>query len=209
MTPERWRRINDLFEAVCTLPRAERPAWLERCGADDSILQAEIERLIRADERADDFLETPAASTARDDFGDSGPAAGSRLGPYRVLPPRPVTTASRDHMPEIWGHLRVLARVGRGAFGEVFRAWDTRLDREVALKLLPADESDARALATSIIDEGRLLARVRHPNVATIYGADRIGDCVGLWMEFVNGRTLEEILQRERYSVPRKPSASA
>jgi Tfp pilus assembly protein PilF/TolB-like protein len=202
VTPERWRRINDLFEAVRTLPRAERPAWLERSCADDSDLQAEIERLIRADERAGDFLEPPPASMARDAFVDSGSAPGIRFGPYRVLPPRPVTTAARDHMPEVWGHLLVLARVGRGAFGEVFRAWDTRLDREVALKLLPADGSDARAPATSIIDEGRLLARVRHPNVATIYGADRIGDRVGLWMELVNGRTLEEILQTGKVFSP-------
>jgi eukaryotic-like serine/threonine-protein kinase len=105
----------------------------------------------------------------------------------------PVRHAPRDDVPENWGHLRVLERIGRGAFGEVFRAWDTRLDREVALKLLPAESTDSRA--TSIIEEGRLLARVRHPNVATIYGAERIGNRVGLWMELVNGRTLEQILE--------------
>ena len=53
------------------------------------------------------------------------------------------------------------------------------------------------AAATTIIEEGRLLARVRHPNVVTIYGADRIDDRVGLWMEFVKGRTLEQLLQQE------------
>lgn len=102
-----------------------------------------------------------------------------------------------------WGHLRVLERIGRGAFGEVYRAWDTRLDREVALKLLPArriagDERAASVDANSIIQEGRLLARVRHPNVVTIYGAERIEDRIGLWMEFVRGRTLEQILQQRK-----------
>ena len=92
-----------------------------------------------------------------------------------------------------WGHLRVLEPIGRGAFGEVYRAWDTRLAREVALKLLPATAKTLRQ-ATSIIEEGRLLARVRHPNVVTIYGAERIDDRVGLWMEFVNGRTLEQVI---------------
>jgi len=91
-----------------------------------------------------------------------------------------------------WGHLKVLDRIGRGAFGEVFRAWDTRLDREVALKLLPATSAGA----TSIIEEGRLLARVRHPNVVTIYGAERIDGKVGLWMELVKGRTLEQVLDQ-------------
>ena len=94
---------------------------------------------------------------------------------------------------ETWGHLRILERVGCGAFGEVFRAWDTRLDREVALKLL-TESADADKSGV-IIREGRLLARVRHPNVVTIHGAERIGDRVGLWMEFVHGRTLEDLLK--------------
>ena len=94
-----------------------------------------------------------------------------------------------------WGHLRVFEQIGQGAFGDVYRAWDTRLDREVALKLLP---SDTKPLDSTVIDEGRLLARVRHPNVATIYGAERIDGRVGLWMEFVKGRTLEEALRAGR-----------
>jgi TolB-like protein/tRNA A-37 threonylcarbamoyl transferase component Bud32/Tfp pilus assembly protein PilF len=97
----------------------------------------------------------------------------------------------------LWGHLRVLEMLGRGAYGEVYRAWDTRLDREVALKLLPAPPY-AEDRTTSLIEEGRLVARVRHPNVATIYGADRIGDQIGLWMELVEGRTLEQLLKQGR-----------
>ena len=101
--------------------------------------------------------------------------------------------------PDQWAHLRVLERIGRGSFGEVFRAWDTRLDREVALKLLPVEgERDT----SSFIEEGRLLARVRHPNVATIYGADQVDNRIGLWMELVPGRTLEQLLQDKSLSVP-------
>jgi eukaryotic-like serine/threonine-protein kinase len=102
---------------------------------------------------------------------------------------------------ERWGHLRVLRRLGAGAHGVVYRAWDTRLEREVALKLLPAGGGDAFDDATSI-EEGRLLARVRHPNVVTIFGAEQIGDHVGLWMELVEGETLEELLERGRAFTP-------
>jgi serine/threonine protein kinase/tetratricopeptide (TPR) repeat protein len=98
--------------------------------------------------------------------------------------------------PERWGHLRLLERVGRGAFGEVFRAWDTRLDREVALKLLTAAPSRSGTQPDTIIQEGRLLARVRHPNVVTIHGAEQIGDQIGLWMEFVRGQSLEQLLRQ-------------
>lgn len=98
---------------------------------------------------------------------------------------------------ERWGHLRVLECIGRGAFGEVYRAWETRLDREVALKLLrPSGHGDASP--PSVIEEGRLLARVRHPNVVTIHGAERIDGRIGLWMEFVKGRTLEQALRDGR-----------
>jgi eukaryotic-like serine/threonine-protein kinase len=96
--------------------------------------------------------------------------------------------------PDHWGHLRLLEPIGSGAFGRVYRAWDTRLEREVALKLLRARSADARA--TWVIEEGKLLARVRHPNVVTIYGAEQIGGLVGLWMEYVKGRTLNQALQQ-------------
>jgi len=96
-----------------------------------------------------------------------------------------------------WGPLRVLEPIGSGAFGHVFRAWDSRLDREVALKLLPAQPDVGGARASSIIREGRLLARVRHPNVVTIHGAERIGEIIGLWMERIDGETVEQRLARE------------
>ena len=113
-----------------------------------------------------------------------------RSAPSETSPRVEANAAAPDH----WGHLRVLERIGRGAYGEVYRAWDTRLDREVALKLLPASSGDRGASA--IIHEGRLLARVRHPNVVTIYGAEQIEDQIGLWMEFVRGHTLEQILDQ-------------
>ena len=117
--------------------------------------------------------------------------------PQSVLPPG---AAGGEDIPETWGHLHLLERIGRGAFGEVYRAWDPRLDREVALKLLPADPLAGQPSASVLIHEGRLLARVRHPNVVTIYGAEQIADRIGLWMELVRGRTLEHVL-RERQAV--------
>jgi len=100
---------------------------------------------------------------------------------------------------DTWGQLRILERIGRGACGEVYRAWDTRLDREVALKLLAAGDPPTADSTSPIIDEGRLLARVHHPNVVTIYGAERIGDRIGLWMEYVRGCTLQQVLEQRPF----------
>ena len=105
---------------------------------------------------------------------------------------RPGVSTPPDVWP--WGHLQVFERIGHGAFGDVHRAWDPRLDREVALKLLRSDVLDDDRPGSAVIEEGRLLARVRHPNVVTIYGAEAIDGRIGLWMEFVKGATLEEAL---------------
>jgi serine/threonine-protein kinase len=95
-----------------------------------------------------------------------------------------------------WGHLKLVEPIGRGACGQVYRARDTRLDRDVALKLVPANRALGETRASSIIEEGRMLAQVRHPSVVTIHGAERIGDEIGLWMELVKGQTLEHILEQ-------------
>jgi eukaryotic-like serine/threonine-protein kinase len=107
--------------------------------------------------------------------------------------------ASREGDPtlERWGSLVILEKVGEGSFGEVFRARDPQLDREVALKLLRHADDSGADQETAVIEEGRLLARVRHPNVATVYGADRRDGRVGLWMEFLQGRTLAELVREQ------------
>ncbi len=96
-----------------------------------------------------------------------------------------------------WCGLQLLEKIGEGAFGEVYRASDPRLAREVALKLLRRSDSDHSPSATVAIDEARMLAQVRHPNVVTVYGADRSAGRVGLWMEFIHGRTLEHLVRHE------------
>ena len=95
-----------------------------------------------------------------------------------------------------WGRLVMLDRVGEGTSSEVYRAWDPELQREVALKLLKVDGSDAEAARWRLLGEARRLARVRHPHVVIVFGADRRDDRVGLWMELVKGDTLDEIVRR-------------
>jgi RNA polymerase sigma-70 factor (ECF subfamily) len=88
-------------------------------------------------------------------------------------------SVSPERTLQTWGSLGLLERVGEGAFGTVYRAWDGRLDREVALKLLRQRNWSHARDASVVIHEGRMLAQVRHPNVVTVYGADRIAGRVG------------------------------
>lgn len=106
------------------------------------------------------------------------------------LPPRAAAVAAEVAIGH-WGPLELLEKVGAGASADVFRARDTRLDREVALKLLRG----RGYAADRALQEGRLLARVRHPNVATVFGADVSDGQVGVWMEFVRGKTLQRLVE--------------
>ena len=115
------------------------------------------------------------------------------MGPA-ALPP----SARRSHAtPAIgtWAHLTLVERLGGGTYGEVYRAWDRQLEREVALKLLRAQGAGDDPETSRITREGRLLARVRHPNVITVHGVDVHEGRVGLWMELLRGQTLEQQLQ--------------
>ena len=103
---------------------------------------------------------------------------------------------------ERWGPLLLLERVGGGGFGEVYRAWDPALDHEVALKLLrvpprPSPASSTPATTVSVIREAQLLARVRHPNVITVHGALEANGQIGIWMDFLHGRTLDRVVLDE------------
>src|ERR1041384_5712209 len=88
-----------------------------------------------------------------------------------------------------WGPLECRRKIAGGRFGTVYVAWDPALEREVALKVLAAE-----GRSHTVIQEGRLLARVRHPNVVTVYGVDEYEGTVGLWMEWVEGLTLTQVL---------------
>ena len=104
----------------------------------------------------------------------------------------------RSGVPGVrWGRLLLQERVGAGVYGEVFRAFDESLRRDVAVKLLRASGRSAELLAAKVLNEGRLLARVRHRNVVTVHGVDTHDGRVGLWMEFIRGNTLEQLLERQ------------
>lgn len=95
-----------------------------------------------------------------------------------------------------WGGMRLIQELGRGSFGRVYRAWDDTLAREVALKIIPLPGADPH-LARLYLREGQMLARVRHHNVVTVHGALHQGDEIGIWMEFVRGRRLADIVTDE------------
>lgn len=120
---------------------------------------------------------------------------------YRTLPAaddEAIRAAAPDY-PDgpRWGRLILLDRIGSGTSADVYRAWDAELQREVALKLLRDEGGSDAAANARLLQEARRLARVKHPHVVNVYGAERHESRIGLWMELVRGRSLDEIVRRE------------
>jgi hypothetical protein len=136
--------------------------------SDDERAVVEQLRVVAGIAGASDALQSAGTAGARPESQDA--AAGAR-----------------------WGHLGLRECLGRGAFGAVWRAYDARLDTDVALKLI----DDGAAAGRGVIHEARLLARVRHSHVVTVHGAAVHDGRVGLWMEFVRGGTLEARLRAD------------
>jgi len=103
--------------------------------------------------------------------------------------------------PHSWGPFLLIERVGQGGFGDVYRARDLKLDREVAVKLLRTSSAPAVKGEdpdySAVLREARLIAKVRHPNVVSVYGVERYDGRVGFWSDFVKGKTLADLLQAQ------------
>jgi len=173
--------LRDVFDRAAILPPQDRAAFLARECGDNAALRKEVERLLAADARAGSVFESGSGGShsgaeetpaARDDTAALQP--GARLGPYVILGP-----------------------AGRGGMGEVYRARDTRLDRTVALKVLPSELVRDAAARRRFEREARAAAALSHPHICTLLDIGRQDDTDFLVMEFVDGDTLAHRLARE------------
>jgi serine/threonine-protein kinase len=172
MASERWDQVESLLHAALSQPVAERADFLrDACGGDEA-LQREVESLLGRESEADDFLESPLAALAADLTSSAAQPAlvrGQRLGPYVIA-----------------------ERLGAGGMGEVYRATDTNLKRQVAIKVLPESfAADADRLAR-FLREAEVLAALNHPNIAHIYGLERQLGAAALILELVEGEDLSQ-----------------
>ncbi len=180
MTPERWKRLDALFHEALELQGEARAAFLAKaCGGDEQ-LREEAERLIAAHERESSFIDSPVfAETAVLTIGDrTETPVGHTIGPYKVI-----------------------SQLGRGGMGEVYRAQDTRLGREVAVKLLPAAFSADQDRLRRFEQEARAAGMLNHPNVLTIYDIGTASTANGvapyIISELLTGETLRERMRKE------------
>src|SRR5580765_1753960 len=176
MSADRQRQITELCHAALERNASDRAAFLREACAGDQALRREVESLLRYENAGDQFLERPAveevACLVSSDPESNVDLAGRRLGVYQIE-----------------------ERIGAGGMGEVYRARDTRLGRDVAIKVLPralTRSSDRRARFER---EARLLASLNHPHIAQGYGFEESDEIAALVMELVPGETLDALIR--------------
>src|SRR5947209_7930182 len=173
MTPERWQEVEAVLQAALDRPTSERAAFLNESCADDEELKNEAGLLINAHDEAGDFIEQPAiAQDAHLLLGDHLQSnIGRAIGPYKVI-----------------------ERLGQGGMGEVYLAQDLRLNRLVALKILPAYFVSEDRRLRRFQTEARAASALNHPNILTIY---EVGESEGVHFiatEFIEGQTIRELI---------------
>jgi eukaryotic-like serine/threonine-protein kinase len=168
MKQELWQRAEDLFHAALQQSPETRRAFLDEACGDSIELRRQLERLISKDEQAGGFLERPAFTDLTATLGARASLVGRRFGPYRIL-----------------------SLLGAGGMGEVYRAHDSKLDRDVAIKTLPPEFARDPGRLARFRREARTLAALNHPNIATIYGLEESPDADYLVLELVEGETLQ------------------
>ncbi|HET8644765.1 MAG TPA: protein kinase, partial [Vicinamibacteria bacterium] len=166
----RWPLVKELFQAALDRPPAERAAFLDQA-CPDADLRAEVQSLLASHDQAGAFMEAPV--TAPGARAEATLAPGTRLGPYAIT-----------------------AAVGSGGMGEVYRARDERLGREVAVKVLPRDLAADPGRRRRFEQEARAASALNHPNIVAVYDARCDDEVPFMVTELLHGQALDAWLQQ-------------
>ena len=169
MTPERWQQVKGILHDAMQIAPEDRPAFLGQACQTDPALRSEVESLLLSGVGAVGGL-LSAASSDR-----AALERGVRLGPYEIV-----------------------ALIGTGGMGEVYRARDTRLDRDVALKVLPSSLSRSEDRRQRFQREARAISSLQHPNICTLFDVGRHDGVDYLVLEYLEGETLAARLHKGR-----------
>ena len=196
MNPEQWQRIADLYELALAREPENRSVFLREVCGEDEDLQQEVESLLRQNVGCDGVLERIAEYVR---FSEAVDRSAS------VLSPRPLPALIDSHPDggsflkssgRSFGPYELKAQLGVGGMGEVYRAWDSELKRDVAVKVLPTLFSRDAERVARFQREAEVLASLNHPHIAAIYDLEKFGDLRFLVLELVEGETLADRLVR-------------
>lgn len=180
MTPERWKKIEELFEAAVDRSPQERASFLDDACGDDTELRAEIELMLEHQQPTGKFITTLVHDAAR-------------LFPQARLEGKDVRFIPGAILAERY---RILGLLGKGGMGEVYRADDLKLAQPVALKFLPEKLSKSSDALSRFHAEVRTARKVSHPNVCRVFDIGEVDGLHFLSMEYIDGEDLSGLLRR-------------
>jgi serine/threonine protein kinase/tetratricopeptide (TPR) repeat protein len=180
MTPQQWAKVKEIVAAALDIPRAERRMFVERACGQDTVVFNEAMSLLNVEVTDADQLDAlPTAGTPV----MSAVSAGEGFTPGTIL-------ASR---------YRIVAPLGRGGMGEVYRADDLKLGQTVALKFLPRMFSSDSKLSERFFKEVRITRQLSHPNICRVYDIAEFEGQHFLSMEYIDGEDLASLIKRIGY----------
>ena len=174
MTTDRWRQIEQLYHQAQERESVERDRFLQEACADEA-MRSEVQSLLRCDAHAEGYLETPALEVTAEAL-----AEGRR----------------RSMLGRVLGHYQIVAFLAAGGMGEVYRARDSRIGREVAIKVLPPGVAAHPERLQLFEQEARAAGAINHPNILTIYDVGVQDDAPYVVYELLEGATLRDILRK-------------
>ncbi len=184
MKPERWQQIERLYNSAMQLDPAERAAFLKRASAGDESLQREVELLLLGRPVSEGFTASSSTDLAAKALAGepAGEAAGHLVGRSLL-------------------HYSIIEKLGEGGMGVVFKARDTHLDRNVALKVLPPNTVADPDRKRRFIQEAKAASALNHPNIIHVYDINSDGGVDFIAMEHIDGKTLDRCIANKGLSV--------
>jgi serine/threonine protein kinase/lipopolysaccharide biosynthesis regulator YciM len=175
-----WKKVEEIFHSTLDVPLGERKTYLQKVCAGDDRLFSEIESLIESLEKNSDFLDEPVLEIALSALHKNGQKklTGTTIGFYELH-----------------------EKIGAGGMGEVYKAFDTRLSRRVALKFLSELVEDGPAAKRQLVKEAQAAAALEHPNICSVYGFEQTDKHHFIVMQYIEGKTLSETIGKENIGV--------
>jgi serine/threonine protein kinase len=180
-SPESMQQLEELFHDAVGLDPQERADFIARIRTSNPDFAAALEALIAAHERPDGLLDSPAYEVHAESIANAQPALV---------------------VGQIVGHYQIVAPLGKGGMGEVYLASDAKLDRKVALKLLPAEFTNHKERLRRFIQEAKAASSLNHPNIITIHEIGQADGAHFIATEFIDGQTLKKCLAQTRMQLP-------
>src|SRR5688572_31655772 len=181
MADEKWQKGREIFDSALRHKPDERRRFVNEVCGDDKTLFRSVESLLSSHDGAESFMETPAVAKVADMIE---------------------VESKKLEAGKCFGHYEIIKQIGEGGMGEVYLARDKKLDRKVAIKILNEEFNEDQSHLQRFVSEAKAASALNHPNILTIYEFGEAEDARFIVSEYIEGKTLREIIRESKLTLP-------